>query len=282
MALKHKIFELAEKPFSAMFRSANRVNTRLLQSAEPVYKLNSKYGPFSLSCANNVTFWRAHSFFTKEPDTLEWIDGFEEGDVLFDVGANVGLYSVYAGLKGHTVYAFEPEASNFALLNKNIFLNQLQDRVTAFNFAIAESNGFERLQISQMVAGSALHSLDADSGFDGHAFSAVHTQGVQAYSLDSLSENSEFGVPNHIKIDVDGLEPDIIAGSSRLLDNPSVKSILIELNTEVDTDLALKKSIESHGFVCARQYRAEMFIGSAYENIYNFTFKRSCLMEEQS
>ncbi len=274
MALKHTLFGIAEKPFSAFFRSANRLNTRLLQSADPVYSLSSKYGSFSLACSNNITFWRAHSFFTKEPDTLEWIDSFAEGDVLFDVGANVGLYSVYAGLKGHRVFAFEPEASNFAILNKNIFLNQLQDRVTAFNFAISETTGFERLQVSEMRTGSALHSLNADSGFDGHAFSPVHSQGVQSYSLDDLSTREEFGIPHHIKIDVDGLEPAIIAGSSTLLQNPQVKSILIELNTEVDTDLELKKTIEAHGFECTRQFRADIFIGSDYENVYNFTFHR--------
>lgn len=274
MALKHTLFGIAEKPFSAFFRSANRVNTRLLQSANPVCKLSSKYGPFSLACSNNITFWRAKSFFTKEPDTLEWIDGFEEGDVLYDVGANVGLYSIYAGLKGHRVFAFEPEASNFAILNKNVFLNQLQDRITAFNFAISDTSGFDCLQVSEMRTGSALHSLTADLGYDGLPFKPVHAQGVQAYSLDDLSEREEFGVPQHIKIDVDGLEAAIIAGSSTLLQNPRVKSLLIELNTDVDTDLKLKSTIESFGFECARQFRADIFIGSDYENVYNFTFVR--------
>jgi FkbM family methyltransferase len=277
MALKHRLFEVVEKPFAALFRSANQINTRLLQSAAPTKRLNSRYGPIELACPNTVTYWRARSFFTKEPDTLEWIDGFAEGDVLFDIGANVGLYSLYAGKKGHTVFAFEPEAANFALLNQNIYLNQLQHQVSAYNFAISNYSGLERLHISKMEGGSALHSISTPTGFGGENFKPVHLQGVQAYSLDELIERSHFCVPNHLKIDVDGLEPEIIAGATALLENPRLKSLLVELNVEVDHDLELKRNIESFGFTCIRQYQAEMFGGGEYGGIYNFTFVRNAL-----
>ena len=73
------------------------------------------------STPNMVTFLRAQHLLDKEPITIEWILGFTPGDVLIDVGANVGTYSMFAAvMRDAKVYAFEPEAQNFALLNRNI------------------------------------------------------------------------------------------------------------------------------------------------------------------
>ena len=50
------------------------------------------------SVPNELNHFRVTTFATKEPETLEWIDGLPEGCVLWDIGANVGLYTVYATL----------------------------------------------------------------------------------------------------------------------------------------------------------------------------------------
>ena len=75
--------------------------------------------------------WRcrygAESFSTKEPETLKWIDEYGGDGVLFDIGANVGLYSLYyAATKNSKVYAFEPSVFNVGLLAKNIHINNLE------------------------------------------------------------------------------------------------------------------------------------------------------------
>ena len=62
------------------------------------------------------------TLFSKEPITLAWIDTFKDGETLYDIGANVGMYTIYAAvMRKANVYAFEPEALNYAELNKNIF-----------------------------------------------------------------------------------------------------------------------------------------------------------------
>ena len=48
---------------------------------------------------NNLVKWRVKTFFTKEPDTLKWIDNFKEDEIFWDIGANIGLYSLYAAKK---------------------------------------------------------------------------------------------------------------------------------------------------------------------------------------
>ena len=45
--------------------------------------------------------WRADTVLTKELDTIGWIDEFDEGSVFWDIGANVGVYSLYAGVDSH-------------------------------------------------------------------------------------------------------------------------------------------------------------------------------------
>ena len=79
----------------------------------------------------NYEMWRAGHYDDKEPDTLDWIDThFKPGDTVFDIGANIGQYSLYAAKRlNHdiAILAFEPEALNFAKLNRNIVLNGLID-----------------------------------------------------------------------------------------------------------------------------------------------------------
>ena len=57
--------------------------------------------------------WRYETLLDKEPETIEWIDGFETGDTLWDIGANIGIYSIYAGVKGIRTWGFEPHFANY-------------------------------------------------------------------------------------------------------------------------------------------------------------------------
>lgn len=94
------------------------------------------------------TKWRAHRIYVNEPNTLEWIANFSADDVLFDNGANVGTYSIWAAkTRGTRVYAFEPELQNYEILNKNILVNGLTDRVTAYCLAISNSPRFSELNL---------------------------------------------------------------------------------------------------------------------------------------
>src|SRR5919106_6075149 len=78
----------------------------------------------TFSTPNAFTLWRVQSIYEKEPWTLEWIASFEPASILVDVGANVGMYTIWAAATRRArVYAFEPEAQNYATLNRNIMLN---------------------------------------------------------------------------------------------------------------------------------------------------------------
>ena len=98
---------------------------------------------------NGLNRYRAATFATKEPETLEWIDRMSEKSVLWDVGANVGLYSCYAAkARGCRVFAFEPSVFNLEILARNIFLNQLTDRITIVPLPLSDRMAFSKLNMT--------------------------------------------------------------------------------------------------------------------------------------
>ena len=82
---------------------------------------------------NELTEWRVKTFFTKEPETLEWIDNFEKKEnlIFWDIGANIGLYSIYNSLKNKSskTICFEPSTSNLRILSRNISINNLEKNI---------------------------------------------------------------------------------------------------------------------------------------------------------
>ena len=83
------------------------------------------------STPNDLTRTRVDSIWTKEPETIDWLDSMPEHSVLWDIGANIGLYTCYAAKKSNCrVFAFEPSVFNLEVLARNIHLNGLFDLVT--------------------------------------------------------------------------------------------------------------------------------------------------------
>src|SRR5688572_2023380 len=111
--------------------SFNREAPMTLDEYEKIIP-NAKVDGLTFLTPNSHCAWRVQTLYTKEPDTIAWINRMKPGDVLFDVGANMGQYSLLAAQRGVRVHAFEPEAQNFALLVRNIIVNNLTDPVTAW------------------------------------------------------------------------------------------------------------------------------------------------------
>ncbi|HAH65825.1 MAG TPA: hypothetical protein DCL72_10210 [Rhizobiales bacterium] len=116
------------------------------------------------ACPNLLTRWRVETLRSKEPATLDWIDGFSCEDTLWDVGANIGIYSIYAAVsRGCRVVAFEPSPVNFALLERNIVLNDLSEKIVAFPVALCESQRIDLLNMANMDAGGAFATFGGRS-----------------------------------------------------------------------------------------------------------------------
>jgi FkbM family methyltransferase len=225
---------------------------------------------------NGGTLWRAESLFTKEPDTIEWIGGFAEGDTLVDIGANVGMYSIFAArTRSARVFAFEPESQNYAILNRNIHLNELSNQVSAFCAALSDRSGFSQLHLSMFIPGASCHSYGAPLHHNNQPVVSHFAQGCIATTVDDLVAAGAMPVPTHVKIDVDGLEHLVIAGARTTLADRRVRSVLIEINTALEDHWEAVDALIALGFdygrdQVARSVRAE----GSFKGTGNYVFRR--------
>jgi FkbM family methyltransferase len=229
-----------------------------------------------LTTVNALTTWRARTAVDKEPGTLAWIDEMSSGDVLVDIGANVGLYGLYAArFRGVRVFAFEPESQNFALLNTNIHRNKLQDAVLAYCLALSDETRFDSLYLSTFEAGAACHTFGESLRPDGAPMAAGFRQGCFATTLDALVQSGAVPVPRHIKIDVDGIEHKVIRGAAATLADRRVASVLVEINAKRDDHWAIVDFMLEQGFSYSEEeaQRAIRTTG-AFVGTGNYVFRR--------
>ncbi len=178
---------------------------------------------------NRINYFRIDSFSTKEPETLEWIDSFQEDKVFWDIGANIGLYSCYAAKKKECkVYAFEPSVFNLELLSRNIHINSLSEKITIVPTPLSDITSFKNFFISDKDWGGAFSNFGENLDHYGEPSSKNFFYKTLGFSMDEIIKNAKFEKPNYIKMDVDGIEHLILKGSLGVLKN--VESILIEVN----------------------------------------------------
>jgi len=199
---------------------------------------------------------RIRTLFSKEPVTLAWIDTFEPGATMFDIGANVGMYTIYAAVvRDARVIAFEPEALNYAELNKNIYLNGLHDKVLAYCLALSDADKVDRLLLSDFGIGISYHDFEENSWTEDKQFApdwkvsreGRRPQGAVGFRLDSLV-GGDVPAPQHMKIDVDGLEHRVIGGMSETLSRPELETVLVEINFDNPKNLAAVERITELGW----------------------------------
>jgi len=180
----------------------------------------------ALSVTSEIEHYRADTYATKEPETLDWLDTeLRPQDVFWDIGANIGLYSLYAAKRcpSARIHAFEPEARNFSQLQLNLALNRC-DNVAAHQVGVADQVRMSRLYLSRHEAGAAMHSV----GRPGPWNAADTSQPCRAVSIDALVADEHWLCPSLLKIDVDGLEQEILDGARRTLQSGRIRSLLIE------------------------------------------------------
>lgn len=180
----------------------------------------------------------------KEPETVDWIENnVKKGDIFYDIGANVGAYSLVASLLGAgagKVYAFEPGAATYAVLSRNILLNKVEGKVIPIGLAISDNTALNNLEYSSFTAGEAQHNWGN---------SAVRNfQPIPSFRLDDFIEIFKIEPPNHIKIDVDGHEMNVLVGATKTLNNPNLKSLLIEIDESVSQSKNIYQLLENAGF----------------------------------
>jgi FkbM family methyltransferase len=174
-------------------------------------------------------------------------DGLTPGAVFFDVGANVGFFSLMAarcvGPTGRVV-AFEPIPTHAASIRSNAELNGLS--IEVIEAAVGDRHGGRtRLWVSQHPGGSTISTTDVPPDVTGHI-------DVEQVTLDGLLDRGQLPVPSVMKIDVEGAELSVLQGAANLLSSHHPR-VVVEVDDATDAGLrwkrdAIVRELEQHGY----------------------------------
>lgn len=218
------------------------------ENSIPVVIIKVKDRKIAMCAPNMKCLGFAVTATTREPTTNDWIYGFKPGQIFFDVGANNGLYGlIAAAVSGCEVHAFEPHYASYYVTTRNIYLNKLESQMFSYPVAVADQDGFGKLFLSSTTAGKSLNNYGDARPSDDPLWNAMIPQGSVSMSLDSFVEKTGI-VPHHVKIDVDGLEPQIIRGAAKLLENPKLESVMVEAFHTDPEHLAIHDRMLQAGF----------------------------------
>ena len=206
---------------------------------------------------NGLNRYRAATFATKEPETLEWIDRMSEKSVVWDIGANVGLYSCYAAkARGCRVFAFEPSVFNLEVLARNIVLNQLTDQITIVPLPLSDGLAFNKLNMTSTSWGGSLSTFGQSYGHDGATLSKVFEFSTIGLSMVDAVSLLDVPRPDYIKMDVDGIEHLILKGGLPIL--RGIREASIEINDDFRTQATeAKRWLEEAGLSFKEKRHAE-------------------------
>ncbi|MFV8751426.1 FkbM family methyltransferase [Nannocystaceae bacterium ST9] len=218
-------------------------------------------GEVRVLVSNAVELWRATTTAALEASTFEWLaTTITPQSVVYDVGANIGVVALQAWRhRPAQVVAFEPEPLNFARLVENIALNRAEN-LLALPLALSDRRSVARFSHRDFVRGAA----------SPHAIDRADEPGVRWVAcvqerLDALRDEPLLRPPTHLKIDVDGHEPRVLAGAEQTLADPNLRHLLIELQ-HADRSAVFKRLAQA-GF-------RHVGGGSTYAGVGNYVFER--------
>lgn len=187
------------------------------------------------------------NLFTDEPETLRWIDALPEGAVLWDIGANVGTYALYAARRRKArVVAFEPSAATHAVLSANILRNRLDGLVDAYCIALSDRTALDRLYMMDAGAGHSMHGFGTPETIAGRIADPL-VQAVPGFTIDGFMALFDPPPPAHVKLDVDSIEARIIAGGAETLRRHTL-SVLVEIDGSARLGQDIPRALEAIGF----------------------------------
>lgn len=140
------------------------------------------------------------------------IPNVKSGEVVYDVGSNVGLYSLSIAVHqpSASIFAFEPNPETFLKLKSNLELNkEFSSSIRPLQVALGNTNGINNFLLSSQHERSSLYEYNAT--WDNAQIK--RRVSVEVRTIDSLIAEGRLPPPNHLKIDAEGADPLIIEGA---------------------------------------------------------------------
>lgn len=228
---------------------------------EVAYNQSGKVIKFNIYTPNRMCAFRHSTFFSKEPEILEWINEFGSYGPFYDVGANIGIYSLYyAKTQTDKVFSFEPSVFNMRQLAKNININSLTNKITIVSNPLSNQTGEAIFINENSHEGGSSSAFGVNFGFDGNPIKSEIEYSLIGFSLDDLFKKGVLGSePGLIKIDVDGIEHLILEGAESILASNKLKSVFIEVNDNFnDQSVNVKRILQQYGFILREKRQSEI------------------------
>ena len=205
-----------------------------------------------------------------ETENLDFIDQIKPGEILFDLGACEGRFSIYAALKGVKCYSFEPEKNNYSAFLENIQVNSLsQDIVKAYKLAIGEANKKGKLKIGQPWAGGHQKVVEQVETREDLKFDFKDEEEIEVVGLDQFIEDGNVECPDYLKVDIDGSEVSFLQGAQKTLNNKRLKKVIFELETNDKNFDSIISNLKKNGL------EEDQRFGVPNEpHLFNIVFKR--------
>ena len=190
----------------------------------------------------------------REPEVLDWIDGFEQGCIFFDVGASFGTETLYAALKKtgpKKIVSFDLDLESSFNLAYNISLNNITN-VEQYFLALSD-----KLSLISYKCVTQYYYIKGRKQYDNVTYKTL------SISMDQFINMTHI-VPDYIKIDVDGAEESIISGMTETVQNKKLQSVVIEVSDK--SEPVISNFFQKAGFRIDFE-RALTTDGISYKNI---------------
>lgn len=184
---------------------------------------------FKMIVETEMEKYRYDTFWSKEPETLAWIKDMQPGEVLYDVGANIGIYTLYAASRGVQVVAIEPVLENYVRLVQNVELNGFNENlVIPIYAAIGGYSSNDEYEMTPIIINKSDGIGSSGSQMYYKGINDINTIERLIFKLPLSRIGWLTGLyPHHIKIDVDGQEEEVL----KSIDPEDInESVLIEVN----------------------------------------------------
>lgn len=171
-------------------------------------------------------------------------------DLVFDIGANQGIFALYAASKGAKVYAVEPDPANFAILQNNIAINGLNEKIIPINCAVASEAGSLTLYIpernGQTLTGLITTTKEISKQYLDMGITALRELQIEALRLSDLFDKYKIQTIDLLKIDCEGAELDILSGGGPA-EFRRVRHIIMETHSGY-AESSLYRRVQALGF----------------------------------
>ncbi len=152
------------------------------------------------------------------------LDKLDKFDVFVDAGACVGDYSILLAKKGKRCFAFEALTDNFEILKKNVELNNLSGQIKYFPYGLGECDGHVKFEMSSINTGSS-KKINNESLSEQYNYREATIK-----SLDSMLPDLNIEKKDRVlfKLDVEGMESEVLRGAVNFLNNTENVVLILE------------------------------------------------------